>query len=68
IYAFNTAYTESNLNAITEALLGQGKIPLNKPIHELTPRDLAKYCLNDAEITLNLTTFNHNLVLGLIIL
>ncbi|MHA1838465.1 MAG: DNA-directed DNA polymerase I, partial [Candidatus Ranarchaeia archaeon] len=68
LYAFGGAYTETNLEAVSQALLGKGKIPLDIPIQELDLVDLASYCLNDAEITLNLTTFHHDLIMDLIIL
>ncbi|MHA1916923.1 MAG: DNA-directed DNA polymerase I [Candidatus Ranarchaeia archaeon] len=68
IYGFNHAYKENNLNAISEAILGRGKIKLSDSFDSLPYYDLAKYCYNDAEITLELTTTRNNLVVNLIFL
>ncbi|MFX0068440.1 MAG: DNA-directed DNA polymerase I [Candidatus Hodarchaeota archaeon] len=68
IYAFSRKYQDSRLNTITQALLNVGKIELQKPIPQLTLYELAHYCLNDAQITLDLTLFNNNLTLRLILL
>ncbi len=68
VYAFGNKYRETTLDAVASALLGIGKIQLNKPISELSLYDLATYCYRDAEITLRLTTFNNGLTMKLIIL
>ena len=67
-YAFSQRYTEATLGGISESLLGKGKIELSKPISELSYSELAEYCLRDSEITLQLTTFDDELVMRLIIL
>ncbi len=67
IYAFRNRYRDVTLDAIGTSLLGQSKIELNKPFSELSYGELALYNLRDAEITLNLTTFNDNLVMKLIL-
>jgi len=66
IYAFSRKYTEVTLDAISRALLGTGKIKIEKPISELTYSELANYCIQDATITLDLTRFSDNLVMRLI--
>ena len=68
IYAFSRKYLDSRLNSIAQALLNVGKIELEKPIHQLTLYELAHYCWNDAQITLDLTSFDNNLTLRLILL
>ncbi|MFH0896660.1 MAG: DNA-directed DNA polymerase I [Candidatus Bathyarchaeota archaeon] len=68
IYAFSQRYTDMSLGGISEALLGKGKLELSKPISELSYSELAAYCLRDSEITLQLTTFDDELVMRLIIL
>jgi DNA polymerase I len=68
IYAFSQRYVDMSLNGISEALLGKGKIELSKPISQLTYTELAAYCLRDADLSLQLTTFNDQLVFRLIIL
>jgi len=68
VYAFNQKYRESTLGNIGMALLGLGKLELNKPVSELSYEDLANYCLRDSEITYRLTTFDDDLVMNLIML
>jgi DNA polymerase I len=67
IYAFRNKYRDVSLNAIGNALLGLSKIELTNPFSELTYSELILYNLRDAEITLNLTTFNDSLVMKLIL-
>jgi len=67
IYAFANKYRDVTLNDVARALLGKGKIPLEKPLSELTYTELAQYCLRDAEVTLELTSFNQDLVMKLIL-
>jgi len=67
IYAFSNAYKEATLDAISKALIGKGKLPLTKPIAELSYDELWLYCRNDAAITLELTTYNQSIVMNLIV-
>ncbi len=68
VYAFGNAYREKSLDAVAEALLGKKKISHDKPISELSLEDLAKYNLQDAVLTVELTTYANNLVWNLTIL
>ncbi len=68
IYAFRDAYKNVTLDEVAKALLKKGKIELEEEISVLTLEKLAIYCLRDAELTMELTTFNENLVLNLVIL
>jgi len=68
IYAFSAKYTSASLEAIAQALLGQGKIDLDRMPHELPLYDLAAYNLQDTDLTLQLTTFDKNLTWDLMIL
>jgi DNA polymerase I len=68
IYAFSQKYVDMSLNGISEALLGKGKIELTKTISQLSFTELAQYCLRDAELSLQLTTFNNELVFRLIVI
>ncbi|MHA1976194.1 MAG: DNA-directed DNA polymerase I [Candidatus Hodarchaeales archaeon] len=65
-YAFGNTYQETNLDAIASALLGKGKIKLQKEIAELTEWELIHYCLRDAKITLDLILFDNGTPLRLI--
>jgi len=67
IYAFGNKYRDITLNAVGTALLDLPKIEFDKPLSELSYTELAEYNLRDSEITLNLTAFNDNLVMKLIL-
>ncbi|HDI02034.1 MAG TPA: DNA-directed DNA polymerase I, partial [Ignisphaera sp.] len=69
VYAFSNRYQEAKtLDSISHALLGIGKVKPSKPISELPLLELASYCYRDAYLTLNLTQFDNDLVMKLIIL
>lgn len=67
VYAFGQRYRENTLDDIGRALLGMGKMELEKPIKDLSYRELAKYCLRDAEIVYGLSAINDDMTLKLII-
>ncbi len=67
IYAFGNKYRDITLNEVGTALLELPKIEFEKPLSELSYTELAEYNLRDSEITLDLTTFNDNLVMKLIL-
>ncbi|HEX68747.1 MAG TPA: DNA-directed DNA polymerase I, partial [Candidatus Bathyarchaeota archaeon] len=67
VYAFGNKYRDVTLDEVAEALLGKRKIVLEKPLSELTYMELAEYCLRDAEITYELTSFDDDLVMKLIL-
>jgi len=68
IYAFKAKYKNVDLDSVAKALIKRGKIDTGKWVKELNYYDLMKYCMNDAEITLELTTYNNNLVMNLILM
>ena len=67
-YAFDGKYKEYTLDAIASALLGVGKVALDRGVGEINVAKLVLYNLRDAQITLELTTFSNELVWKLIIL
>ncbi|HZD35068.1 MAG TPA: DNA-directed DNA polymerase I [Nitrososphaeraceae archaeon] len=67
IYAFGNKYSEYTLNAISLALLGEGKLDLDLDIAELPLQKLAEYCLRDADLTFRLTSFGNNLLMKLML-
>jgi len=67
IYAFGNKYRDMTLNAIGTALLDLPKIEFTNPIAELSYSELEEYNLRDSEITLQLTSFNDNLVMKLML-
>lgn len=66
-YAFGNRYRENTLNEISKSLIDQEKLVIGD-ITAASIQELAQYCLNDADITLHLTAFNHDLVMNLIVL
>jgi DNA polymerase I len=66
VYAFGQKYREVTLNEIGESLIELPKKEVEVSVPELTYRELAAYCFRDAEIVMNLTTFNNDLVMKLI--
>jgi len=68
IYAMSGAYDRENLETIAQGLLGKGKLELTTDISSLPYYELAQYCWRDANITLDLTRFDDNLLLRLIVL
>ncbi|MHA2393764.1 MAG: DNA-directed DNA polymerase I [Promethearchaeota archaeon] len=66
-YAFGNVYREHSLDDITQAILKQGKIKIDK-ITDLDYHELAEYCMQDAWITYELTAFNNHMVMNLIVL
>ncbi len=68
VYAFGNSYREKNLDTIAEALLGEKKVSLEKPISELDAHTLVLYNATDADLTIRLTRYANNLVWNLIVL
>src|SRR6266581_2862572 len=66
VYAFSNRYREVTLDAISEALLETGKLEISAPVSRLSPTELAAYCYQDAELVMNLTTFDGEVVMKLI--
>jgi len=66
-YAFGNTYREFSLDDITQGILNQGKIPV-PDFNQLTMAEMAEYCMQDAFITYELTAFNHNLVMNLMVM
>ncbi|MCW4036223.1 MAG: type B DNA-directed DNA polymerase, partial [Candidatus Bathyarchaeota archaeon] len=67
IYAFGNRYRENNLNDVAGAVIGRKKLPVGD-IAELSFGELGRYCLNDAEITFELTSFNDDLAMKLMVI
>ncbi|MEM2351689.1 MAG: DNA-directed DNA polymerase I, partial [Thermoproteota archaeon] len=68
IYAFGQKYRNVTLDEVAKAILGKSKIILTKPLSELSYGELARYCLNDAEITIELTSYNDDLIMKLLMI
>ncbi len=67
IYVYGNRYSEHTLNGISEALLDRSKIEFDGNIGELPMLELADYCLNDSQITYELTSANDSLLMKIIL-
>ena len=68
IYAFSQKYTDFSLNSVSKALLGKEKIDYGLEIDELNLYQTANYCYNDALLTYELTSFNSDLLMNLLVI
>ncbi|MDP6457843.1 MAG: DNA-directed DNA polymerase I [Candidatus Bathyarchaeota archaeon] len=67
VYAFGNRYRQNTLDAVSGGVTGRIKIPVGA-INDLTFEELARYCLNDADITFGLTSFNGDLAMQLMVI
>jgi len=67
IYAFGQKYSDFSLNSVSKGLLGEKKIDYGVELDDLTLYQTANYCQNDARLTYNLTSFNNDLLMNLLI-
>jgi len=67
IYAFGQKYSDFSLNSVSKGLLGEEKIDYGITLDNLTLYQTAKYCQNDARLTYNLTSFNNDLLMNLLV-
>ncbi|HME19339.1 MAG TPA: DNA polymerase domain-containing protein [Nitrososphaerales archaeon] len=67
VYAFANRYTEHTLNGISEALLDKSKIEFEGEIGDLPLAELAGYCLNDAQLTYELTSTGDSVAMKLLL-
>ena len=68
IYAFSQSYTDFSLNSVSKALLGKEKIDYGLDFDKLTLYQTANYCYNDAQLTYELTSFNGDLLMNLLVI
>ncbi|MFW9809477.1 MAG: DNA-directed DNA polymerase I [Candidatus Thorarchaeota archaeon] len=68
IYALSGAYQRENLDSIAEGVLGAKKLELSTDIVNLDYHELAHYCWLDANLVMQFTQFDNNLLLRLIVL
>ncbi|MHA1687383.1 MAG: DNA-directed DNA polymerase I [Candidatus Heimdallarchaeaceae archaeon] len=66
IYAFGGAYDRVSLEELASGLLGKHKLEVSDDIWQLELEELIEYNARDAEITLELTTFNNNQAIEII--
>jgi len=67
VYAFSNKYAEHTLNGVSEGLLERSKTEFEGEIGELPLSELASYCLNDSQLTYDLTTMTSSAVIKLLL-
>jgi len=67
IYVFGQKYTDFSLNSVANGVLNEKKIDYGIELNDLSLYQTAKYCQNDARLTFNLTSFNNDLLMNLLI-
>jgi len=68
VYAFSNSYSEHTLGGISESLLHKSKIEFEGEIGDLPLPKLAEYCLNDSQLTYELTSMNDSLTMKLLLM
>ncbi|EGG42460.1 DNA polymerase I [Candidatus Nitrosarchaeum limnium SFB1] len=68
IYAFSQKYTDFSLNSVSKALLNKEKIDYGLEFDQLSLYQTANYCYNDALLTYELTSFNKDLLMDLLVI
>ncbi|MEE8383805.1 MAG: DNA-directed DNA polymerase I [Nitrosopumilus sp.] len=67
IYVFSQKYTNFSLNSVSKAMLGKEKIDYGLEFDQLTLYQTANYCYNDALLTYELTSFNNDLLMNMLV-
>ena len=67
IYVYGNKYSEHTLNGIAEAVLGKSKIEFEGNVGDLPLLELANYCLNDSQLTYQLTSINSSLMMKILL-
>jgi DNA polymerase I len=67
IYVFSQKYTNFSLNSVSKALLGKEKVDYGLEFDQLTLNQTANYCYNDALLTYELTSFNNDLLMNMLV-
>lgn len=68
IYAFNNRYVENGLDSVSEAILGEKKTEYDGELNDIPLHLLSKYCYNDSRLTFELSHYDNNAVMNLIII
>ncbi|MDG6902147.1 MAG: ribonuclease H-like domain-containing protein [Nitrososphaerota archaeon] len=67
VYAFSNKYSDYTLNTISEALIGKSKIEFEGNIGDLPLEELARYNLNDSQLTYELTCMGGSVAMKLLL-
>ncbi|MEM4334238.1 MAG: DNA-directed DNA polymerase I [Candidatus Caldarchaeum sp.] len=65
VYAFDNRYREHTLDGVAKALLGVGKVQVEKPLGELRIQELAEYSYRDSRLLRDLVESGDRLLLRL---
>jgi len=68
IYAFNAKYVTDGLGAVSEAMLGETKTEYSGALDSIPLNILSKYCYNDSRLTYELSHYNNDLVMNLLVI
>ena len=67
-YAFNAKYVEEGLGSVSEAMTGLKKLEPSGDFDAIPLYELAKYCYNDSMLTFELSHYDNDLVMNLLII
>ncbi|MEM2237579.1 MAG: DNA-directed DNA polymerase I [Candidatus Caldarchaeum sp.] len=65
VYAFDNRYREYTLDGVAKALLGVGKVQIEKPLGELSLQELASYSYRDSRLLRDMVEVGDRLLLRL---
>ena len=68
VYAFGNRYTDHTLGGVSESLIGKSKIDFEGEVGDLPLLKLGEYCLNDSQLTFELTGMSGSLVMKLLLM
>ena len=68
VYAFSQAYSDFSLNSVSKALLGKEKIDYGLNFDQMPLYQTANYCYNDSLLTYELTSFNNEILMNLLVI
>ena len=68
VYAFSNRYTDHTLGGVSESLIGKSKVDFEGEVGDLPLLKLGEYCLNDAQLTYELTSMSDSIVMKLLLM
>jgi len=67
-YAFQGKYKDIDLNTLSKLFLNKEKLKKEKNMFEMSLNDIIEYCMQDAILTYELTCFENELILSLMLI
>ena len=68
IYAFGAKYVTDKLDDVSQAMLGEKKVEYVGSLADISLNLLSKYCYNDSRLTYELSHYNNDLVMNLLVI